>query len=77
CGEAQIVPAASAPTFQATDSDPALAFEWQFIFTGLGFGVGAGVVLVLVMLSKQGRLWWDKCIDELLIMILPTFRINH
>lgn len=74
CGGGAQTGLSSAPNNQAPSSSP--SFDWQFIFTGLGFGVGAAIVLGPLMFLKQGIYWWDECIDELVIMILPAFGIT-
>ncbi|XP_042512451.1 receptor-like protein 7 [Macadamia integrifolia] len=47
-------------------------FDWKFIFSGVGFGAGAAMAVAPLMFSKKGRKWYDKQVERIFFMIIPS-----
>eukprot|EP00268_Persea_americana_P032697 TRINITY_DN3223_c0_g2_i1.p1 TRINITY_DN3223_c0_g2~~TRINITY_DN3223_c0_g2_i1.p1 ORF type:complete len:762 (+),score=107.60 TRINITY_DN3223_c0_g2_i1:1114-3399(+) len=47
-------------------------FNWQYIGLGWGFGMGIGMVFGPLVFWRNGRRWYNKHVDKMLLMVTPT-----
>ncbi|KAJ4969863.1 hypothetical protein NE237_002962 [Protea cynaroides] len=68
CSENKVEP----PISNAKMGQQSDEFDWKLIISGVGFGGGAAMAVAPLMFWKKGREWYEKLVDRIVFMIIPS-----